>query len=197
MDVKAARTEAIEQTIAEVRTIMESGTTIPALEAAKTALMSLCAMEWLFPLADFPGPTGDQTERTYLIHEDNGEFALYVNSGGPNQSAPPHDHGGAWAIVAAISGEETHRLYVDDASGDETRPPAVRQVAELVVKPGTAVSMLPDGIHSIHSASDQLLHLHLYGLSFESQLERRVYDLESGTVRRFVLEDVGFIEDMR
>jgi len=198
MSKKHVRNQAVRATISEIKDIMEGGVTVDQLEAAKTALMSLGAKTDLFTLEDFPGPSGDETERTFLIYQDEtGEFALYVNSGGPNQSAPPHDHGGSWAIIAAVFGEETHRLYVDDAAQTGSEAPALRQAAEIMVKPGTAVSMLPDGIHSIHGASDNLMHLHLYGLNFESQSERRTYDLERGTVRRFVLEDVGFIEDAR
>lgn len=69
---------------------------------------------------------------------------------------------------------------------------------ELDVRPGMAVSMLPDGIHSIHALSDQpLLHLHLYGWGFPQQGEREEFDLETGKVYRFHLEDMGFIEDAR
>ena len=198
MDMKQTRQQAIDDMLATVRPALDGGASIAGLEIAKTALMALCEREELFTLDDFPGPVGDQTERTYLVHEDSdGRYALYVNSGGPNQSASPHDHGGSWAIVAAVFGEEAHRLYVDDAGAEPDAPPAIRQVAEILVKPGQAVSMLPDGIHSIHGASQNLMHLHLYGLRFESQSERKAYDLAKGTVRRFVLEDVGFVEDAR
>ena len=100
----------------------------------------------------------------------------------------------AWAIVAAIEGEETHKLYQETAKGAQT----IEQVAELTVQPGTAVSMLPGGIHAIEAnGTTPLLHLHLYGCMFEQQSERRQFDLESGTVRTFRLEDVGFVTDVR
>ena len=120
-----------------------------------------------------------------------------MNSGKPGQSSPPHNHGGTWAIVAAVEGEETHRLYVDESQETESDIASIRQVTELIVKPGEAVSMMPDGIHSIHAGDNPLLHLHLYGKRFSSQSQRNEYDLDSGTVRRFVLEDLGYIEDAR
>ena len=196
MSVKRLRSETVGNAISEIEQIMRDGVDVTALEAAKKVMLNLCEKSELFPRYDFPIPDAEQTERTFLIHENpDGEYALYVNSGAPGQMAPPHDHGGSWAIVAAIDAEEIHRLYVEDANIGE--PVKLRQVAELTVKPGKAVSMLPDGIHSIHAGNAPLLHLHLYGKNFASQSERREYDLEKQTVRRFVLEDVGFIEDAR
>ena len=196
MNVKSMRIEAVGNAILEIEEIMRDGVNVSALEAAKKVLMKLCGRSELFPRDEFPIPDADQTERTFLIHENpNGEYALYVNSGAPGQSSPPHDHGGSWAIVAAVDGEETHRLYVDETNANESAK--IRKVADITVKPGTAVSMLPDGIHSIHAGHTPLLHLHLYGKGFPLQSERKEYDLEAGTVRRFVLEDIGFIEDAR
>ena len=198
MSVKKLRTEAIEYSISRIREILSNGINVSELEAAKRELMTLCTKEHLFPRAEFPVPTGDLTERTFLVHEDdNGEYALYVNSGGPGQYSGPHNHGGSWAIVAAIEGEETHRLYVDEGSDPESGVAKIRQAAEITVKPGTAVSIMPEGIHSIDAGDKPLLHLHLYGKGFSSQMERMEFDLEAGSVRRFMLDDVGFVEDAR
>ena len=161
--------------------------------------MSLCARTELFPRSDFPLPEGNETERTFLIHEDeNGEFALYVNSGLPGQTYRPHNHGGSWAIVAAVSGMEKHKLYRKIQESSDSAGPPIEQVGEIDVQPGTAVSMLPEGIHSIHAlGQDPLLHLHLYGRRFSDQSERAEYDLETNTVDRFVLEASFDIEDAR
>lgn len=198
MSVKKSRNEAIERSILRIRKILNDGVSVPALEQAKLELMELCAKAHLFPRTDFPVPTGDLTERTFLVHEDdNGEYALYVNSGGPGQTSEPHNHGGSWAIIAAIEGEETHKLYSDEGSNPDSGVAAIRRAAEITVKPGTAVSMMPEGIHSIHAGDQPLLHLHLYGRGYAAQMERMAFDLEAGSVRRFMLEDVGFVEDAR
>ena len=42
-----------------------------------------------------------------------------------------------------------------------------------------------------------LLHLHLYAKGFEYQGERNEYNLETGEVKCFKLEEVGLIEDAR
>ena len=199
MALKAVRDEAVASVMTRIKGILGEGVSVPGLEAAKTALLELSARRELFPRRDFPLPEGESDTRTFLIHQEtDGGYALYVNSGLPGQRSHPHDHGGSWAIVAAVEGEEVHRLFVPDEDGGAAGSLGIRQVAELVVRPGHAVSLMPEGIHAIHMESDQpILHLHLYGRGFPFQTARRVYDFEQGEVRSFVLEDVGFIEDAR
>ena len=192
MNRRQERESAIAGMAARVEEAFAQGVTPSALDAAKQAMLDLAARRDLFLCEEFAQPDDGRRDRNILIYErDPGGMALYVNSSWPGQTSGPHDHGGAWAIVAAVDGEETHRTY--EADGD-----AARQTGEMVVRPGTAIALGPDGIHSIHATSDQpLLHLHLYGMGFEHQKERRAFDLENGTVRRFILSDVGFIEDGR
>jgi len=201
MSVKSERQRAIKETIDDIRRVLADGVSVETLEIAKSRLMQLCARSELFPRSDFPLPEGDATERTFLVHEDDdGRFALYVNSGTKGQTYRPHDHGGAWAIVAAISGEERHRLYVRqaDRDGDPERMARLDLRAELDVRPGRAVSLLEDGIHSIHALGEEpLLHLHLYGKRFADQGTRTEYDAETGEMHSFKLEDTFFIEDAR
>lgn len=201
MPVKAERDQAIRQTINQIRPALAEGISVETLEIAKTRLMLLCARADLFPRSDFPLPAGDASERTFLVHEDeDGRFALYVNSGTKGQTYRPHDHGGAWAIVAAISGEERHRLYVREAheDGDVEGTARLSLRAEIDVRPGAAVSMLPEGIHSIHALGEEpLLHLHLYGKRFSDQGTRTEYDPDTGQMHSFKLEDTFFIEDAR
>lgn len=192
MSVKTQRQSVIEAAIDEIRTIMAEGISIETLERAKRVLISLCERAELFPREDFPVPDGDLTERTFLLREDDdGALALYVNSGLPAQSYRPHNHGGAWAIVAAVEGSERHDLYTCEQE-------KLEHAGEVVVQPGTAVSMLPEGIHAIQGVGDQpLLHLHLYARNFANQAERIEFDPEAGTSHRFKLEDLGFVEDAR
>ena len=194
MSTQSERLNAIRDTIASIKARLDEEVSVPRLEEAKVLLMQLCERRELFPRADFPIPEG-RVDTTYLIHAEPDErYALYVNSSQPGQSSPPHDHGVAWAIVAAIEGEETHTLYQTDVDN----PERAIEVAQLTVRPGVAVSMLPQGIHAIEArGTTPLLHLHLYGCVFERQARRRQFDLESGTKREFVLEDVGFVVDAR
>ncbi len=194
MSGKDERANAVAEAIVEIQSLLAAGVSSARLDAAKRVLMRLAERRELFNHDAFPLPTDGRFERTYLIHEEpDGSCALYVNAGLPGQHSPPHDHGGAWAIVVAVDGEETHRLYSCDAKGD-----ALTLSAEVVVRPGVGVALMPNGIHAIEAGPDAtLLHLHLYAKRFEDQGERRQFNLADNSVRRFVLGDVGFIEDAR
>ena len=193
MSVKQEREQAIKSSIGRVRQILAGGENVESINLAKLELIDLCSKSYLFPRSDFPVPDEKQVERFFLVHEDdNGEYALYVNSALPCQTYRPHDHGGSWAIIAAIEGEEKHGLYRETSANN------VELVNEIVVKPGTAVSMLADGIHSIAAQGETpLLHLHFYGKSFSNQGERAEYDLERGVAERFVMQDLDYVEDAR
>jgi predicted metal-dependent enzyme (double-stranded beta helix superfamily) len=193
-DAAEARKAAIDEILSKIRPILDASTDVSSMNQAKEHLMALCERSDLFNFEAFPIPEG-ATEGFYLIHEDeDGRYALYVNAGLPGQTSKPHDHAGHWAIVAAVQGEETHRLF----ERDETRTPPIRHMGTLTVKPGQAVSMRPDGIHAISAdGADPLLHLHFYGLAFDRQRGRREYDEETGEELYFEVPDVGEILDAR
>jgi predicted metal-dependent enzyme (double-stranded beta helix superfamily) len=191
----AARRAAVAETIARIRGHLDAHVDVEALEAAKAELLALCERRDLFDFDAFPLPQDGSNEITYLIHcEPDGRYALYVNSGMPAQTYRPHNHGGAWAIIAGVEGEEDHDLYTE--TGDPAAP--LRKSATLPVAPGKAVSMLPDGIHAIRaSGGDPLLHLHLYAYPFESQGDRTEWDPDTHAPVTFKLEDVGILIDAR
>lgn len=194
-----ARTEtrrrAVAECIARIRAHLDPGVDVAALEAAKTDLLDLCAREDLFDFEAFPLPKDGVDEITYLIHcEPDQRYALYVNAGMPAQTYRPHNHGGAWAIIGGVTGEEDHDLYME--TGDPAAP--LRKSATLPVAPGKAVSMLPDGIHAIRASGDApLLHLHLYAYPFEAQGARTEWDPETHAPVTFTLENLGVLVDAR
>ena len=54
---------------------------------------------------------------------------------------------------------------------------------ELVVRPGTPISFLPQDIHSIHVVGDApTLHFHLYGRPLETLTGRIGVELETGRI---------------
>jgi predicted metal-dependent enzyme (double-stranded beta helix superfamily) len=193
MLMKAERDIAIEKMVETVKHHLADGVDIDSLNHAKQELINLCAQTHLFPRSDFPIPDEKIIERFFLVYQDeNEEYALYINSALPCQTYRPHNHGGSWAIVAAVEGNEKHGLY------QETSADTVELVNEIVVQPGTAVSMLEDGIHSIAAEGDApLLHLHFYGTAFEQQGLRKEYDLDTGLSESMFLEDLDFVEDVR
>ena len=199
MSVQVARRNAIAETLDHVRPALKDGASNGALETARSHMLRLAERADLFPRSDFPLPEEGSTERTFLIHEDeDGGFALYVNSGVPGQTYRPHDHGAAWAIVVAVEGDERHRVYrrVDDGSVEGKGE--VEIVEEIDVTPGHGICLGESGIHSIHAlGSEPLLHLHLYGKGFGHQSRRTEYDMEAGTTHAFKITRLDFIEDAR
>lgn len=188
------RRAAVSAIAERVVSIIGDQPTVDRLEEAKPYLMELANRQDLFPAEDFPLPTGDATDRTYLIWDNEQGAALYAVTGITGMHYRPHDHGGSWAMIAAVAGQEQHRFYEEDP----TTPGKLIDKGGLICEPGTAVSLTPAGIHAIASVGETpLLHLHFYGTRFEDQAERTEYDLEAGTTDIFRMEAFGFIEDMR
>jgi predicted metal-dependent enzyme (double-stranded beta helix superfamily) len=188
----------IGQAMAAIRVVMDNSPSITNLDVAKAELIELASHKDLFTFEDFPLPADDAMECSYLIHEDDdGEYALYVNSGAPHQYYAPHDHGTAWAIIAGVSGRERHQLYLrrqNPAEGESL----LEKKGEVVVAAGEAATMQPDGIHEVNAMDGKpLLHLHLYARNFVAQGERWKYDLENNTAERFFLDELGSITDAR
>lgn len=195
MSIRAQRNHAIDVLVSRSREHVMGGVTVQSITCIKEELIALASHRDLFPRDEFPVPDEQTREEFLLIHEDeNLEFALYLNSALPGQYYRPHNHGCSWAVIAAVEGREVHGLY------RETAPGKIRLVNEITVQPGTGISMLEGGIHSISgSGSEPLLHLHFYGKSFLAQGERAEYDMEQGTIEylTFSEEDLSYIRDAR
>lgn len=196
ISIKEQRKRAVVAMVDRVRHCLHEGIDTASIALAKDELMKLCEQRELFPREDFPVPSTGHTELFFHIYEDPlQEYSLYVYSALPGQSYRPHNHGNSWAIVAAIEGTEIHGLY-RQASSSST----AEWVADIIVKPGTAVSLLPGGIHAIQASGDcPLLHLHFYGKSFEMQGERTEFDVKTGQAYHLTLDesDLSYIIDAR
>ncbi len=195
---KARRNERVSETVAQIKDVMDNGPSLNNLEKGKQLLIDLASQSDLFSFEGFPLPTDDAMECSYIVHEnDDGGYALYVNSGAPHQYYAPHDHGNAWAIIAGVRGRERHQLYLRREPGDSDKGPLVRK-GEVIVAPGEAVTVQPDGIHEVNAMDGKpLLHLHLYARNFVQQGERWKYDLSQGLAERFELDELGSITDAR
>ena len=171
----AARTAAIAATIDRIRAIEAAqGVTRPALEAIKAELLALAAREHLFPSAVFPPPAGARGASRYLLQQDQDDrFALYLNALNPGTHTKPHDHT-TWAVVVAVEGQELNKVYRRTNNG-------LAVDHEIVVEPGHGIALMPDDIHSIHTAGSlSTRHLHMYGLALERLDGRTAYDPETG-----------------
>ena len=197
MSLAEERRQAVRQTVDGIDAVIAGAPDIDRLDRGKALLMDLCKRSDLFPREEFPLPEGDATDRTFLIHENDAGMALYAITSIPGMTYRPHDHGGSWAIVAAIAGQERHMLYERANPADDTDGRLIDK-GEIICEPGCAVSLLPRGIHAIEGIGDEpLLHLHLYGIRFQDQADRTEFDLETGKTDVFRIEAFGFIEDKR
>ncbi|MGY8996707.1 MAG: hypothetical protein ACKVH7_09720 [Alphaproteobacteria bacterium] len=192
------RRRLIGEAMAAIRVVMDQGPSVANLDTAKAELIGLASHKDMFTFEDFPLPTDDAMECSYLIHEDDdGEYALYVNAGAPHQYYAPHDHGTAWAVIAGVEGRERHQLYLRRKNGAEGESLIVK-MGEVMVAAGEAATMQPDGIHEVNAMDGKpLLHLHLYARNFVAQGERRKYEVEQNTAEPFYLDELGSITDAR
>ena len=181
------RAAAVADMLARVREIERTrGVTREALNDMREELYGLAARKELFPKSDFPPPEGATPNIRYLLSEDaDKRFALYMNSIRPGKLTDPHNHT-TWAIVAAVEGEEINRFYERTDDGADPGKATLKQTAEVVVRPGVGVAMMPDDIHSIAVTGDApTLHLHMYGKSLDAVADRLGFDLETGAVGRY------------
>jgi predicted metal-dependent enzyme (double-stranded beta helix superfamily) len=186
--IGAARTSAVAATMDRVKAIeREQGVTRAALDAIKAELLTLAAQESLFPAAEFPPPpAGEKGAKRYLLQEDpDNRFAIYMLALNPGNSTKPHDHT-TWAVVVSVEGQELNKVYRRIDDGTQPGHAELEQVREVMVEPGTGIALMPEDIHSIHTAgTTSTRHLHVYGLALEKLDERQGFDLDAKTVQPY------------
>ncbi len=188
ISIRAARQAAVAAAVDRIRTIeREQGVTEAALEAIRAELLSLAAREHLFPASEFPPPPpGKKGANRYVMQIDaDDRYALYLNALNPGNSTKPHDHT-TWAVVVAVEGQELNKVYERTDDGSDPARCELRVREEIMVEPGRGICLMPDAIHSIHTAGDKpTRHLHMYGLALERLDERRGFDAETGEVSAY------------
>lgn len=179
------RAAALADAMSEIRAIENrEGIHRESLKLVRAVLLSLAKRRELFSESDFPSATGEPL--LYLLSEDDDHrFALYLSSGLPGRSSPPHNHT-TWAVIVGIDGDEENRIYdrIDDGSIAGKGRVAVRE--KIVVREGSGVCFMADDIHSIHVVSDvPTRNFHMYGRSIEHLPNRIQFDLDKGTYEVF------------
>lgn len=185
--VARERAEAIAHAVERVRRIeREQGVNRQALEDIKHILVALARRKDFFPESEYPPPTAEERSLLHLLAEDGDHrFALYLSTGVPGRSTPPHNHT-TWAVIAGIDGEEENRVYERLDDGSVPGKGEVREVKRLVLRTGEGIAFMPDDIHSIHVVSPTpTRHLHMYGMSLEHLPNRVEFDLQRGTYKVF------------
>jgi predicted metal-dependent enzyme (double-stranded beta helix superfamily) len=186
-DVKQERSRAVAAAVSKIRDIEQrEGVTRDALEHIRQALVELAARKELFPESDYPSPGEQERSLMYLIREDaDYRFALYLSTGIPGRSSPPHNHT-TWAAIVGMDGEEENRVYERLDDGSVPGKGQLREVRRVVLRAGDGIAFMPDDIHSIHVVSSTpTRHLHMYGLSVEHLPNRIEFDMQQGTCKVF------------
>ena len=180
--IVAERMRLAREMLSRVRALAAGGVTRDTLAAIRDELTALAARRDLFPVEEFPAIDGGM----YRLSEDaDHRFALYVVAPPPGGFAPPHDHS-TWAVIAGVHGRENNKLYRRTDDGSVPGHATIEPSGEIDVVPGTAVTLMPDDIHSIHLGPDgPHANLHLYGMSVEHCPERRMFSRSKNTVKVF------------
>ncbi len=183
-EIKQARSGAVAQALAEIRTIERSrGVNRDALAEIRDRLIGLAARKELFPVEDFdPAKNPGGRFPIYRLSEDTDHrFALYMSVSIGAKDVAPHNHT-TWAVIAGVRGSEENRFYERSDDGSRQGRGELKRTGGETVRPGTGVAMMAEDIHSIHPRNETpSLHLHLYGLALEQLTGREIYDLAKGT----------------
>jgi hypothetical protein len=187
-DRTVKRKMAVADCIAASRAILaRDGVTRGSLERLSRELAALARDRHLFSFSDFPLPLESNPMRSnrYRLNGGDSGISVYAASMLPGKTTIPHNHG-TWAVIAAITGEELNRVY--RVTGDAFKPGHARLdlEQEIVVRPGSTFTLMPEDVHSIHVAgSEPALHIHMYGCPLEGRLDRLGYELETGRIVRY------------
>lgn len=123
-----------------------------------------------------------------LHQEPDHSLAVIAVSWLPGRGAPPHNHG-TWAIVAGVDGPERNVYWKRLDDGTQSGRAELHRLGDQEVRPGDAIVMLSEHIHSVTNESDSVtLSLHVYGMH-PNHTGRSQFDPEAGTESLFVVNE--------
>lgn len=116
--------------------------------------------------------TGDQ-----ILFEDD-TVSVWRTSFDPGVSVPAHDHQMS-AVISVYQGQERNDFFEADPNG------GLRRSGEVVLEPGSVLSVGPSAIHSVTCISEEpALGLHVY-LGNLTAVDRTLFDIDNGTSMKF------------
>ena len=184
------RNELVQQFIADARAIAAEGPMDRVrLDKIKDRLMDVAARKELWAEDDFPAPSVAEKQNRFFIADDaETGLTLYLNVMQPGKIIPPHNHT-VYACIAAVEGAEQNTVYERVDDGSVPGKAELRLLAEVDLRPGNALAMMADDIHSVViGGTDVIRHLHFYGQPLESLDQRISYDIDAGTCK---VMDIG------
>ena len=98
--VVTQRKQAVAQAVSRIREIEhDQGVTRGSLEKIKGILVDLASKKELFSESDYPSPIKENNLMYLSSEDDDYRFALYLSTGVPGRSSPPHNHT-TWDVEA-------------------------------------------------------------------------------------------------
>jgi len=130
---------------------------------------------------NFPLPQGsDAALNSYELYADERTgLTLWLQAIRAGVDSVVHDHG-TWAVIVAIAGQETNRIYsrLDDQRIADRATLSLPH--EVTVSPGRPLVLEQGLFHSIHTADEPTLQLHLYGCNPDQVEGRMIVEADSG-----------------
>ena len=136
--------------------------------------------------AAYVGPDSDSGV-SQIFEDPNLHFCVLAYNMVESHTSPPHDHGGSWAVYGQTAGYTDMTIWSAADPLDAKGAGNIAPVRTFRLEPGKAGLFDVREIHSIQYP-DISKFVRVTGVDM-SQETRRVFDLETGTVR--AVERVG------
>jgi len=123
-----------------------------------------------------------------ILHEqEDHSLTVALLSWLPGRGTPPHNHG-TWGVVVGVEGDELNTFWKRLDDGSQPGHADLEKLAEKSFKPGEAIGLTQDIIHSVHNPSDQLsVSLHVYGKNINHTARSR-FDPEQRTIELWTVK---------
>ncbi len=155
--------EKLENFAAECHDILKADPGPAGIEAVSKKLEPLLLDDDF--VATYLGPDND-TPRQVLYEDSELGFCILAHVYKGASSAPPHDHGPAWAIYGQAMGETEMTEYDMVAPPDGDKPGQVKARKTYVMKPGMAVAYPQGALHAPKREDDTRL-IRMEGLNLD------------------------------
>lgn len=136
--------------------------------------------------AAYVGPDNDSGV-SQIFEDPNLHFCVLAYNMAESRTSPPHDHGKSWAVYGQAAGYTDMTIWSVADSSDGKGDGQIEPIRTFRLEPGHAGLFDVREIHSIQYPVNSKF-VRVTGVDM-SQETRRVFDLETGTVRE--IEHVG------